>query len=380
MDMCSKRIAGLILVASWFALAPAVAGVGTQGTYSDWIFPDMPAGGFQEIEDMIYPANDPAAKPGQVAQAYFYSSQFGIVSGDGGYIGIQTDTGNSPAPKKAIFSIWGANAARCSTVEGALCQPFTGEGDGYQTLIPYEWVAGHQYRTRVRALDSDAGGDWWVGEITDETTGDTQIVGYIRVPSVYEGLSYYVINWVEWYAPQAETCDQLPSSTVYFSPARANGGAYVAGAPNNHLGGGACPSEVEMAGDWVSHHNGRPAWTRLALPAALEPYYASAKACKTSVESSPYGPLWAVQLQVQRKRTDLDQYIRAQTIRHPSGQRFDRAENNDWAIYDVIGGVGTFASQLADDRVEFGASDDVASRHVVIGDAPSRPGDLATCE
>jgi hypothetical protein len=119
--------------------------VGPQGTYTDWWLPNLPAEGFFNIDGYITPVNEPTVGPGQVQFAYFYSSQFGIVDGDGGYIGIQTD-GNG---KRAIFSIWGANGAQCADVAGAICQPFTGEGDGYQTLVPYEWVPGHRYRTRV---------------------------------------------------------------------------------------------------------------------------------------------------------------------------------------------------------------------------------------
>jgi hypothetical protein len=227
--------------------------VGPQGTYTDWWLPNLPAEGFFTIDGYITPVNEPTVGPGQVQFAYFYSSQFGIVDGDGGYIGIQTD-GNG---KRAIFSIWGANGAQCADVAGAICQPFTGEGDGYQTLVPYEWVPGHRYRTRVWALDSDADGDWWVGEVADLTAGTAQVVGYIRVPPVYQWLKSYIINWVEWYAPQAETCDQLPESAVLFGRPDGNAGGVSAGEPNNHYGTGVCPSQIYMVNGQAMHRNGR---------------------------------------------------------------------------------------------------------------------------
>lgn len=239
--------AGVVLAA-----VPHARAVGPQGTYSDWWLPDQPAEGFFNLDGYIQPLNEPTVGPGQVPFAYFYSSQFGIVTGDGGYIGIQKDANG----KRAIFSIWGASAANCADVPGAICRPFTGEGDGYQTMVPYAWVPGHRYRTRVWVQGSDAAGDWWVGELGDVTTGTAQVVGYIRVPHAYQWLKSYVINWVEWYAPQAASCDQLPESTVLFGPPDGNGGGVHAGVPNNHYGTGACPSSIVMRNGWALHRNG----------------------------------------------------------------------------------------------------------------------------
>lgn len=252
MHIKTKTAFPRMLLAALAVAQPAVAGVVPQGTYSDWNLPNRPAEGFYNIDGTIYPSNDPVAGTGQSQPWLFYSSQFGIVNGDGGYIGIQKD----PNGKRAIFSIWGANGASCASVAGAICRPFTGEGDGYQTMIPYNWVAGHYYRTRVWAVSTDANGDWWVGAIIDDTTATEQVIGYIRVPLSYQWLNGYTINWVEWYGPQSSTCAQLPSSTVYFAPPRANNGAVVASAPHNHLGGGACPSTIQMYGEWARHHNG----------------------------------------------------------------------------------------------------------------------------
>lgn len=232
--------------------ASAAFAVGPQGTYSDWWLPNPPSEGFFNLDGFITPANEPAVGPGQVQFAYFYSSQFGMVDGDGGYIGLQSDANG----KRAIFSIWGANAASCADVAGAICRPFTGEGDGFQTMVPYAWVPGHRYRTRVWVLDTDASGDWWVGEVADLTDNTAQVVGYIRVPLVYQWLKSYVINWVEWYAPQAPTCAQLPQSAVYFGAPDANGGALHASAPNNHYGTGACPSSIGMVNGQALHRNG----------------------------------------------------------------------------------------------------------------------------
>lgn len=236
------------------ASAESARAAGIEGTYTDWIFANMPAEGFFNIDGYITPKNDPTPDSGQVQPAYFYSMQFGIVTGDGGYIGIQKDADG----KRAIFSIWGATAATCSTEPGALCRPFTGEGDGYQTIIPYQWVAGHTYRTRVWALSTDADGDWWIGEIMDQNTGVASVVGTIRVPLGYQWLSYYTINWVEWYAPRPPSCDSVPESVVFFGAPLANGGAQNAGPPSSHFGDPTdCPSTMQDMNGGVLHRNGR---------------------------------------------------------------------------------------------------------------------------
>jgi hypothetical protein len=239
-------LAALAAGTSW--PAPAFA-VGPRGTYSDWSFPGS---GYYNIDTPIFPSNDPRPAPGQVSQAYFYSSQFGFAHGPGGYIGIQTDGRG----KRAIFSIWNANDASCSDVPEAICRPFSGEGNGYQTIIPYDWVAGHSYRTRVWELRTDGAGEWWIGAIIDDTTGAEAVIGSIRVPRGRGWLSGAVNTWVEWYAAQAPDCGQVPVSVVFFGPPTANAREVSAGSSSNHYGNGACPSLLSNYAEWARHHNG----------------------------------------------------------------------------------------------------------------------------
>ena len=231
-----------------FATSPS-APISPQGTYSDW---SLPGNDYYNIDTPIVPVNDPRPSRGQVNQAYFYASQFGFTGGPGGYAGIQTDANG----KRAIFSIWDADQALCSGVAGAICQPFGGEGVGYQTMIPYPWTARHAYRTRVWALNKDASGEWWLGAILDDTLGTEAIIGSIHVPTGRGRLSGTIYTWVEWYAPQASNCTQLPLSLVFFGRPRANAGSAEAGSPTNHYGAGACPSLISGNGARVRHRNG----------------------------------------------------------------------------------------------------------------------------
>lgn len=248
----------LLTVAAALLLAPvgaagAVSPVSVQQTYSDWALPATD-GGYWNIDTPVFPSNLPQRGPGQEGLSYFYAAQFGFSRGaDPGYIGIQIDQS-----QRAIFSIWGATGASCSTVAGAICRPFTGEGDGWQTAVPYQWVAGHYYETRVWAVGSDADGDWWLGALLDRTPGAEAetIIGTLRVPHGRGWLSGNVSTWVEWYGPPARTCQALPISVVYFGPSRGNNGTAIAGAPSSHLGSGACPSSVSTYGEWARHRNG----------------------------------------------------------------------------------------------------------------------------
>lgn len=231
---------------------------GIQGTYTDWLQPSWPVEGFSTIEGTILPLNDPVPAVGQVDSSYFYAMQFHFFDGLGAYIGIQIRPG-AEWGRLAIFSVWQATAATCADVPGAICQPFEGEGEGYQTLIPYNWIAGHTYRTRVRSVGTDESGDWWAGEIIDLNTQTTQLIGRIRVPLSYRRLTYYQINWVEWFGPDPGNCDAIPQSIVQFSPPIGSPGAVAAGAPDNHLGNPAyCPSSLSTRLDGsVVHYNGR---------------------------------------------------------------------------------------------------------------------------
>lgn len=85
--------------------------------------------------------------------------------------------------KRAIFSIWNAYGAQCSSVPGAICQPFTGQGDGYQTLIPYNWVVSHHYYVYVYA---DSPG-WLGGWVYDQELGTWTLIGAIQV-----GTNWYI--------------------------------------------------------------------------------------------------------------------------------------------------------------------------------------------
>ena len=141
--------------------------------------------------------------------AMFFTQVFSIENG-GSYMGLQQDGGGG---RKVRFSIWNATAFRVSTVEGAACRPFGGEGVGMTCTIPYAWETGRWYRLRIRMLDTDAEGQWWGAWVMDDA-GREQRIGDIRRPGPELIRATYSFN--EFYG-QAEglTCGQPPPSSVY---------------------------------------------------------------------------------------------------------------------------------------------------------------------
>jgi hypothetical protein len=134
---------------------------------------------------------------------WFYSHQFGAVSGAGGYIGLQVDPGLDGMQRKVIWSWWDAAASSCDTAGGSVCGPFSGaECCGHRILLPYNWRAGKYYRLRISLVgDQPDGTREWVATVreSDDLNGADaveRIVGRMRVPKATGWLSGYSLNWI----------------------------------------------------------------------------------------------------------------------------------------------------------------------------------------
>ena len=147
--------------------------------------------------------------PSMANDAMFFTQVFSIEN-SGSYMGLQQDgTGG----RKVRFSIWNATAFRASTVEGAACRPFGGEGVGMTCTIPYAWETGRWYRLRIRMLDSDTEGQWWGAWVMDDA-GRERRVGDIRAPGT--GLITSTSTFNEYYGPaEGFPCGQPPPSAVH---------------------------------------------------------------------------------------------------------------------------------------------------------------------
>lgn len=202
-----------------------------------------PTSGWTQITQVIRPDNTPG-RSGQAPPSYFYAINFGFQNdgGCGGYTGLQIDTANNPAPRKVIFSIWCALGAQSTGIAG----PFSGEGEGYQTLIPYPWVGGHEYAFTVRRTTPTAAE--WSSYVTDLTAGSPETwIGTIQVPIQFGGLQGYTSNFVEWYGAHPSSCQDQPYAAVHFdqpvaaTPPATHPIPLDAGTLNTGYGTGACP-------------------------------------------------------------------------------------------------------------------------------------------
>lgn len=192
------------------------------GTYAEWVTTGpVPAQGFDVIDQTLNIFYDSYPSPGQVNQAYFFARQFArpFAPGNGGYIGLQTDVNG----KRAIFSQWGP-VGQCVSPNGN-SNPDVDGVPGCHTSVSLPWVAGRDYRLRVRKIGrgpSTCVGidrDWcvtgvdsftWEGVIRDMTTGVDTVVGRISTPVSWGKFSNYAVNFLEWYAVQPATCFEYP--------------------------------------------------------------------------------------------------------------------------------------------------------------------------
>ncbi|MDR6781728.1 hypothetical protein ABIE26_001784 [Pedobacter africanus] len=84
--------------------------------------------------------------------SYFMSNGF-----DGGYFGIQV---NSATERRVLFSVWNpANGTTTWTRKGAdvVATTFTGEGEGGQSYLLFNWVAGNTYKFLTQAKPDGQG-------------------------------------------------------------------------------------------------------------------------------------------------------------------------------------------------------------------------------
>ena len=156
----------------------------------------------------------------ETAQGYFWAHQFalrGTAPPSGGYAGLQANGSWPTGPAKvAIFSIWNALDARGD----GLAQPFGGEGEGYQTLIRYPWVAGHAYELEVRVLPEH----WWSATVRDVAAGAPVEIGRILVPERWHRLDTWSVVWTELFSPPIRRCEDMECASSLWSHFTANDG------------------------------------------------------------------------------------------------------------------------------------------------------------
>lgn len=245
--IASFAVVGIYLLVQSKAAVPT-------GTYTNWTWPAAPTGNWNIEHGLTIEEVTPDA-------TYFWSHQFKINGGDGGYIGLQSH-GNSVSGaigKTAVFSIFGAGIEATP----GNCKVEQAGFDGYQNSgsscrIPFDWVLGRKYQLKAGITGSDAGGTWWTGTIQDTATGAVTEVGRIKVPTSWKGVDTWSVMWTEYFGGQPANCNDLAYSRVRFYTPRANNGATSpVGSSNTYASGGTCNnSTITNTGDGVIQQMG----------------------------------------------------------------------------------------------------------------------------
>ncbi len=257
MRLAPALLAGFLLAVAGVRAADHVHG--PTGAYTEWIWPEPPVSadgkiGYVDFEHRLTPEIDPGSGVG-----YFWSHQVELVQGATAYFGLQT-LGRHPdgsEGKAAIFSIWNALDASGP----GIAKRFDGEGEGYQTLIPFDWKAGRTYRLRMFLSGSSRKGTEWSATVREEPSGREYLIGTITVPKKWHRLGNWSVMWSERYTgPEIRTCNDVVYSRVRFGEPRANRGTVVPVEHKNYTTAKAnCPnSRVTDAGRGSRQEMGIP--------------------------------------------------------------------------------------------------------------------------
>ncbi len=126
-----------------------------------------------------------APEPAQEQGVIFWANQIQFEK-DAAYVGLQI-VGEK---KKAIFSLWNA----LSSDKG---NPFTGEGDGYQYLVEFDWQLGRTYKIGIQMTGEDGTGRYWNGYVIDTVTGIRTDLATHKAP-LSMGFIRYNVAWTEY--------------------------------------------------------------------------------------------------------------------------------------------------------------------------------------
>lgn len=226
--------AALFLGSAVFAQEGAIP-----NTYTDYTFAQN--GPFNNLEMNITWEESPTC--GAVYPAFGFSFQ----ASAGGYIGAQLVS----TTHKALFSIWDSGPYTQSAQphpSTPQCHRFGHEGTGTMCLIDYEWIVGREYTLMVSPYAAlPTGGEDWRGEITDTVTGQSTLIGRIRLKNsngfrgygrlnnrAYTFTEYFGSGWPHCARP-TNSCDPQPTTRVVWrGPSANNHRYYASGATNNY--------------------------------------------------------------------------------------------------------------------------------------------------
>ncbi|OQO71049.1 hypothetical protein BH747_03345 [Enterococcus villorum] len=197
------------IISGSYTVAASTDGPSDLSTPGLYAIPESITSG-KDLQYFVTVTNKPSASAN-----VFWSNQFSVSGGDGGYIGFQT-VENEEGKNLILFSVWGATDGEASSENEGHIVPNTDGSPGVSVRIWKKWEANHEYKFEVKPIEGRA--NWWNGSITDMTTGEVSSLGNLKFGS--SSTLSPVSSWVEyfnWNDPSAVCGDQEPS-TAKFSP------------------------------------------------------------------------------------------------------------------------------------------------------------------
>ncbi len=202
----------LVAVFGAFLTDLPASALSVQGTYTNmsWAYPPN---GYNSLKHQLTIEAVTQDAP------YFWAHQFGIVSGDGGYAGLQSG-GNSVSGvigKTAVFSIFSTSiegtVGSCSVEEADFDG---GPGEGTSCRIPYQWELGRKYEIEITKGETESDGIVWRSTVTDTVTNVETEIGFIKVPLTWKGMGDASYLWSEYFGPTITDCTTQPYSKVRY--------------------------------------------------------------------------------------------------------------------------------------------------------------------
>jgi hypothetical protein len=246
--MCLRRVVVTVVAMLSTALVSCGAAEATTGvgTHTDWSWSSAPASVTASTHVDIT----------EIGSSTYWAFGGGFAdgeSGDGWYMGLQTDGSNfsgQDVGDEAIFSVWDATGGTTSAA-GGQCGQFGGEGTGGSCHVPLPVTAGDSYELSIsRAADSDT----YTATVTDTTANTTVTVGTIVAPAPSQGeatrdsLLSDPYSFIEDFGPGDDSCDEQPASAIFGDTLL---GAETLSPLASSISYGACPGDANIVGDAI---------------------------------------------------------------------------------------------------------------------------------
>lgn len=138
----------------------------------------------------------------------YWSNQFGLKIGDGGYVGMQT---HRDGTGMWLVSIWDTIDAKPGSA-GTYCITFQEDGSGKSCRLDATPEVGHTYVVHA----SRGADDWWTFSVTDETAGTAFTLGSIKLQAD-DVMEPNMVSWAEYFDwnDQRATCLDEPFSRLW---------------------------------------------------------------------------------------------------------------------------------------------------------------------